>query len=307
MREIFVVPFSNFILHGLGRREECLSRGSYIISSVLELIDRDPDFRFTIGNVAFVDYYLSCHPEQKARFVRQIQKGAIEVGPEWTEIPQNLQIGEDIVRNLMYGQHYLKEISGAMNRTVVPVDLTGWTSQFPQIAKQCGIEWMVWLRMGPEGVGFFRWQGIDGSRLLIRHSEAGSRTLWQLVDGIRSKSGEHLETFKEVVNKGSYPAVVYWGMDLTVPTENQIEKLKAWCEDHNFRPAMVTPSRTFYGFDSGDDLPTFEGEVPSARPFTEAIFPGIVPLNVPAVHRMAAAEKFAVPVRDNTAAKATES
>ena len=292
MRDISVVPFSNFVLHGLGRREECLSRGSYIISSVLELIDRDPEFRFTIGNVAFVDYFLSCHPEQKARFVRQIQRGAIEVGPEWTEIPQNLQIGEDIVRNLMYGQRYLKEISGSVNRTVVPVDLTGWTSQFPQIAKQCEIEWMVWLRMGPEGVGLFRWQGIDGSQLLVRHSEAGSRTLWQLVDGIRSKSREHLESFQEVVKKGSSPAMVYWGMDLTAPTENQIEKLKAWCEDHNFRPAMVTPSHTFGGFDGGDDLPTFEGEVPSARPFTEATFPGIVPLNVPAVHRLAAAEKF---------------
>ena len=290
MRDLHIVPFSHLDLHGLGQREECLSRGGYILSRVFDLMERHPEFRFLVEQVVFAEDYLTRHPERRDLFARLVKEGRIEVGPTWAGIPQNLQVGEDLVRNLLYGQRYLKETFGVRGRTVHLTDLPGYTPQYPQIARGCGVERAVWTRCGPKEGGIFRWRGADGSEVLAWHADAGA--LWGLVAGgydvTRSRAlGREVA---QAAERGL--AMMHWGEALTAPSEGLYERLLAWCEAQGVRPVRGTPEGYFEAVRGMETLPALEGEVPSARPSPEPLFPGLVPLNVAAVHRLTAAEKL---------------
>ena len=290
MKNLYIVPFSHLDLHGLGQREECLSRGGYILSRVFDLMERRPEFRFLVEQVVFVEDYLTRHPERRGLFARLVKEGRIEVGPTWAGLPQNLQVGEDLVRNLLYGQRYLKEAFGVRGRTAHLTDLPGYTPQYPQIARGCGVERAVWTRCGSKEGGLFRWRGADGSEALVCHVGAGA--LWGLVAGhydvTRSRAlGREVA---QAAERG--PTMALWGEALTAPSEELYEKLLAWCETQGAHPVITTPGRFFDAVPSVEALPALEGEVPSARPSPEPLFPGVVPLNVAAVHRLTVAEKL---------------
>lgn len=289
MKDLHIVPFSHLDLHGLGQREECLSRGGYILSRVFDLMERRPEFRFLVEQVVFAEDYLTRHPEWRGLFARLVKEGRIEVGPTWAGLPQNLQVGEDLVRNLLYGQRYLKEAFGVRGRTVCLTDLPGYTPQYPQIARGCGVEGAVWTRCGPEE-GLFRWRGADGSEVIAWHAGAGA--LWEVVAG-RSDVTRSRALGREVAQAAERgPAMMPWGEALTAPSEELYEKLLAWCGAQGVRPVVTTPRGFFDALSCGEALPALEGEVPSVRPSPEPLFPGVVPLNVAAVHRLTAAEKL---------------
>lgn len=293
MKDLHIVPFSHLDLHGLGQREECLSRGGYILSRALDLMEQHPEFRFLLEQGVFVEDYLTCHPERRDLFARRVKEGRIEVGPTWTGIPQNLQIGEDLVRNLLYGQRYLKEAFGVRGRTAHLSDLPGYTPQYPQIARQCGVEQVVWTRCGPKEGGLFRWRGADGTEALTWH--ASGEALWGLVAGrydvMRSRT--LAREIAQAAERNAAPMMMHWGEALTAPSEEFYKKLLAWCGTQGFRPVITTPGAYFDAVPPAEAPPALEGEVPSARPSTEPLFPGVVPLNVAAVHRLTTAEKLA--------------
>ncbi len=291
IKDLHIVPFSHLDLHGLGQREESLSRGGYILSKVLDLMERHPEFRFLLEHAVFVEDYLTCHPERRDRVVRLVKEGRIEVGATWTGLPQNLQIGEDLVRNLLYGQRYLKEVFGIRGRTDHLSDLPGYTPQYPQIARGCGVAQVVWAGYGPKAWGLFRWRGADGTEALT--GCAGGGVLWGLVAGhydvMRSRA--LAREIAQAVERG--PTMALWGEALTAPSEERYEKLLAWCGAQGFRPVITTPGAYFDGVPPAEALPALEGEVPSARPSVEPLFPGLLPLNVAVVHRLTTAEKLA--------------
>ena len=93
-QDIYLVPFSHLDLFWLGEREECLSRGSRIIRSALNIMRKHLDFRFLLEDMVFVDYFLSCHPEQAEELRAQVQAGRVEVGAKWAGIYQQFFPGD---------------------------------------------------------------------------------------------------------------------------------------------------------------------------------------------------------------------
>ena len=154
MKTLYIVPCSRLALYGFGQREECLSRGGHALSAVLDLLKGHPEFRFLVEGLAPVDAYLTCHPEQRETFVRIVWEGGIEMGAQWTALPQHLPEGEALVRNLLFGQRYLERAFGVRSGTVPMTDGAGWTSQFPQVARQCGVERKVWTQRVTRGADF---------------------------------------------------------------------------------------------------------------------------------------------------------
>src|SRR5579875_2555618 len=150
-RQIYLVPFSHLDYFWGGTREECLARGNRIIARAIELEQRYPDFRFL--------------PEAD-EFKRLVRQGRIEIAPKWAAIFQDLQDGEVLARNLIYGLRYARSVFGVEPKTAHLGDIPGFTPQYPQILKEAGIPYMVMTRMGPSDHSLFFWKAPDGSRVL---------------------------------------------------------------------------------------------------------------------------------------------
>ncbi len=288
---IFVVPFSRLPLFGLGEQEECLSRGAEVIARALQLLETRQEFHFLLEDLAPVAYYLKAHPEDLERVRALIAEGRLEVGPAWTGICQNLQIGEDLVRNLLYGKGYALETLGADSRTAHLGDAPGWTPQYPQIARKCGVTQVVFTQSGPRDATLLRWQGLDGAEVDVWHARIDYDLLWAAVRGAPAKRRERNRQIAAGRAQCSGLLPIHWGGDLTPMSEAALEDLIGWAEGEEIAMVLGTPGGYFREIPG--DLPELSGEVPSALPFLEPVFPGVTPLNVPAVHGLLRAEQMA--------------
>ena len=166
--DVYVVPFSHLDLFWAGSREECLSRGSFIITKAVRIAAQHPEFRFLLEDEVFVADYVEAHrgaPELD-ELKRLVKAGRIEIGPKWAGILQNLPRGESRVRNQIYGKLYAREVFGVDPQVAHLGDLPGYTSQFPQILAKSDTPFLVQTRMGPPDCSLFRWRSPDGSTAL---------------------------------------------------------------------------------------------------------------------------------------------
>ena len=111
---MYVVPFSHLDLFRAGSREECLSRGSFIVTKAVQIAAQHPEFRFLLEDEVFVADYVEAHrgaPELD-ELKRLVKAGRIEIGPKWAGILQNLPRGESHVRNQLYGKLCARDVFG---------------------------------------------------------------------------------------------------------------------------------------------------------------------------------------------------
>ena len=285
---LFVLPFSRLTLFGLGTEEESLSRGAGIISKALCLLESRPEFHFLIESLLFVDHYLKLRPEDADRIRKWISEGRLEVGAAWSELGQNLQIGEDLIRNLLYGSQFSRTVLKAELRTVHVGAAPGWTPQFPQIARKSGISEAVFTECGPGGEARLRWTGLDGSEVEVWHARVPHDLLWEQVRGGAGRGREALEPACDGAR-----APVHWGGRLSRLADESLDALQEWAEAEGLSVRLGTWRQFAEAAPSGEALPVLTGEVPSVRPFTEPLYPGVMPLGVPAVHALLRAEQSA--------------
>ena len=169
----YVVPFSHLDLFWAGTREECLSRGNHILRKALDLLEKHEDFRFLLETMNFVEHYLSCFPEEKARFGKLVASGRLELGPAWSGIYLNLPGGETLCRNILLAKAYARENFGADPAIAHFGDLPGYTPQYPQIAAKTGLKGLLISRGGPSSTPLFKWRAPDGSETTAYYALRG--------------------------------------------------------------------------------------------------------------------------------------
>ncbi len=284
---LFVIPFSRLTRFGLGDEEACLSRGVGVISKALSLLENRPEFHLLIETLVFVDHYLKVHPEDVNRVRKHIADGRLEVGAAWAEIGQNLQIGEDLIRNLIYGNRFAEETLHVTPRAVHVGAAPGWTPQFPQIARKSGLSEAVFTRCGPRGESLRRWEGLDGSQIGVWHAVFGHDLLWERVRGSK-RGGDEL---RELDKTSHLP--IHWGSELVQFSEESLDALQEWAKAEGVEITLGTFGTFAETEPFHDSLPVWSGEIPTLRPFVESLYPGVVPLGVPAVHALLRAEQMA--------------
>lgn len=141
-----------------------------LINGLLELLDRDPEFKvFHLdGQTIVLEDYYAIHPENKDRLERYIQEGRILVGPWYLQNDEYLTSGEATVRNLQVGIAMSRAIAREMKVGYLP-DQFGNISQMPQILRGFGIGNAVFGRGYDNFKTYkeqeFLWEGADGSRV----------------------------------------------------------------------------------------------------------------------------------------------
>jgi alpha-mannosidase len=289
---IYVIPYSRLTLFGLGDKEACLSRGAEIIAQVLRLLAARDDFRFLIEDLVCLYAYLEAHPEAAERIRAAVSAGRLELGAGWTQMDHRLSAGEDLVRNLLYGKAFARDVLGAEPTVVNLGDGTGTTSQYVQVARKCGIEQVVLTGIGWNQDVLFRWLGPDGSQVVCWNATGGSQLLWEAVRGTpqsRRARNAVIDGQRER-HEGRLP--LHWGALMVQPREAALVELAEWAEAEAVDLELGTPSDILPRSQAIEQLQLVCEQNSPAGSHLEPVFPGTASLNDPAVCGLMRAEQM---------------
>jgi len=167
--EVFIIPGSHLDLFWMGTSNECLYRGAEILKETIEICKDNPDFRFLVDSVVFVEYLVNNFPQYKDSLKKLIDSGQIEIAADYVDRLENHHGGESLIRQVVLGKRWLKENLGVDSVVAHHPDLPGVTPQMPQIYKKCGVKYYLYGRGGfPDGL-VYNWRSPDGSSIIACH------------------------------------------------------------------------------------------------------------------------------------------
>jgi alpha-mannosidase len=157
---------------------ETMRKCARTFSTVLELMDRYPEYRFVVSQAQHLAWMRDHYPELWARMKERIAEGRLEpTGSMWVESDCNIPSGESLVRQIVYGKRFYLEECGIETNDVWLPDVFGYSAALPQIMKSSGIRWFLtqklsWNQYNVLPHHSFLWEGIDGSRVFTHFPPA---------------------------------------------------------------------------------------------------------------------------------------
>lgn len=139
----------------------------------LRLLEEYPEYRFIQSQPAAYEMCRLRYPGLFDRIKEAVRKGGwIADGAMWVEPDTNLAGGEALIRQLIHGKRYYKEVLGVDSRVLWLPDTFGYTAALPQILAGCDVPYLVtqkifWSYNDGEKFPYhyFYWEGMDGSRV----------------------------------------------------------------------------------------------------------------------------------------------
>lgn len=144
-------------------------------SSVVELMNQYPEYRFNQSMAQYYAWLEQDDPALLARITDKVARGQWEpIGAMWVEPDVNMPTGESLVRQLLYGTRKFDALFGKQNRTAVNwlPDTFGFSPVLPQLLRLAGIEGLFthktnWSEKNKMETDLFWFEGLDGSRVLM--------------------------------------------------------------------------------------------------------------------------------------------
>lgn len=139
----------------------------------LRLLDEYPEYRFIQSQPAAYELCRKFYPGLFERIKEKIKEGQwIADGAMWVEPDTNMAGGEALIRQLIYGKKYYKEVLGVDSRVLWLPDTFGYTAALPQILLGCDVPYLItqkifWCCNDGERFPYhyFYWEGMDGSQV----------------------------------------------------------------------------------------------------------------------------------------------
>jgi alpha-mannosidase len=247
----------------------------------------------------FVENFVESHrgTNELDEFKRLVKDGRIELAPTWAAIYQNQPRGEALIRNIVYGKRYARDVFGADPQVAHLADIPGFTRQYPQILSEAATPYMVMTRMAPRDLSLFHWKAPDGSSVLVWNTINGYS--WGADVGIhRVLNNDQLDRLARdiaaVRATTAGPVYLGWGTDLWAPSEDLIGNvtlLNQRLVPYHFR--LATADEFFHAAAATPQIPDVSGEIPSSW---ANLTTSLVPLWLPAMSatdELLNAERFA--------------
>lgn len=156
----------------LWRLKHTREKAARSFSTVLHLMEDYPEYLFLQSQPQLYAYIKEDYPEIYEKIKAKIKDGAWEAdGGMWLEADCNIPSGESLVRQMLYGQKFLREEFGKPSSFLWLPDVFGYSWALPQILRKSGIKtfmttkisWNQYNRMPHDT---FQWRGIDGTEIL---------------------------------------------------------------------------------------------------------------------------------------------
>lgn len=147
-------------------------------STVLELMNRYPEYKFMSSQPQLYKYYKAALPDKYEEIKRRVKEGRWEVeGAMWLEADCNITSGESLVRQVMFGKRFMKDEFGVDSKVLWLPDVFGYSAALPQILQKAGVDKFVtskisWSETNQMPYDTFMWEGIDGTEIFTQFMTA---------------------------------------------------------------------------------------------------------------------------------------
>lgn len=149
-------------------------------ASVIDLLEKYPDFIFGISQPQVFEWLKADYPELLTKLKKYIELGRIELqGGMWIESDTNVTGEESLVRQMLYGIKYYKDNFNFRVKNLWLPDVFGYSGNLPQIIKKSGLDYFMTIKISWNLVNrfpyhSFTWEGIDGSTVLCHMPPEGT-------------------------------------------------------------------------------------------------------------------------------------
>jgi alpha-mannosidase len=134
-----------------------------------------PEFQFTRSSAWTYRWAQECDPALFKQVARLVRAGRWETIGGWLEQPDcNLPSAESLMRQALLAKRFFAEAFSEAGETRIGynVDSFGHSGGLPQVLKQCGLDYYVFMRPdandNPAVPLLFWWEGPDDSRVLAQ-------------------------------------------------------------------------------------------------------------------------------------------
>jgi len=283
-RVLVVIPHTHWDREWYRPFEAFRARLVHMMDSLLDLLDRDPEFKHFVmdGQTVPLDDYLEIRPDRRADVERLVKAGRLLIGPNYMLPDEFLIGGEAWVRNLQTGIRSARAYGGVMMVGYSP-DAFGHIAHLPAILRGFGIDAVaIWRGVGREATtSEFRWASPDGSEVLALHFPYGygmmavlpeDRTaLANILRSMRSMLEPLATTRYLLLPNGTDHLPAHQGLSQVIRTAN--EMLEDAQMVHGSYPMLVDAIKA--DLDGRlDKLPRLEGEFRSSQ--RSNILPGVL-------------------------------
>ena len=136
-------------------------RSEKIIFPALELLQKYPEFRYSMESTVYLMEFLQRHPEKREEMAAVMRERRFSWGASYIACLEAHVGPEKLARQFYWGRRWLKKnFPGVDTRIYYKVDPPALTLQMPQILAKAGVKYLVQGRMP---FGYYWWQGPDGS------------------------------------------------------------------------------------------------------------------------------------------------
>jgi alpha-mannosidase len=156
---------------------------AHTVATALHLMDRYPEYHFSMSQPQVYDYLRHDDPDLYARLKQRAAEGRFEqVGLMWIEADCNVPSGESLVRQFLEGNKYYTNEFGPAKHVLWLPDVFGYSAALPQILRGCGVDVFMttkisWNQFNRMPCDTFRWRGIDGTEVLTHFVTATDKPL----------------------------------------------------------------------------------------------------------------------------------
>ena len=165
---LYYIPHTHWEGAVFKTREEYLDMGLLHILKALYLLDKYPEFKFTLDQVAYFKPFLERYPEAAAAFRKYVAQGRLQIVGGMDVMPDVVKPGGELfVRQMQFGKRYCREQLGVDVTVAWLLDTFGHHPQLPQLLRQAGYK-SFWFCRGVPNHNLpseFLWRGIDGTEI----------------------------------------------------------------------------------------------------------------------------------------------
>ncbi|XP_059170192.1 alpha-mannosidase 2C1-like [Physella acuta] len=217
-------------------------------SCTLRLMERYSDFIFTCSQAQQYSWVKEHYPSIWKDICKFVHKGQfVPVGGTWVEMDGNIPSGEACIRQFLYGQQFFTKEFGIHCKEFWLPDTFGYSAQFPQIMRHCGVtrfltQKLSWSLVNKFPHHTFYWEGVDGSSVLAHFPPGDSYNML-------GKVQEMLKTSRNFRDKGrsNRSAFLYgYGDGGHGPSEDMLGRLARLKDCDGIPKVKLTGSDEFF-------------------------------------------------------------
>lgn len=251
-KEIFVIPHFHYDVAWIRTEEEYLKRVYRILGRVMEIMEKDKEFKYVVDQAFYLERMKKEKPELFDQVAERVVEGRIEVVNAGYVMPDvNLISPFTIKKNFEIMNEFAKSEFDTKPKVAWMIDCFGHPGIMPKIARMANLKYYVFWRgmKEPDSAQEFFWTGTDGSTVLVHWMKNGYGLFGSRFDNL----AEAICTLEPTTNI----ALVPFGDDFYVPNEKLIQQV------HKTKGArFALPSEFFTELEEHrTELPTIKGEM----------------------------------------------